>query len=119
MSGYEVEKHRLRAHADQLDGYREAWNRYVHKPLLGTDVTPDSLAFTDVGDEFWQEYEAILAEYTGYIGAAEDALAKAATGLIFTANTYGAAEEEIIAGLTKLENPETKNGSSIRDLLNP
>ncbi|MGH3387765.1 MAG: hypothetical protein ACRDOO_02680 [Actinomadura sp.] len=120
MSGYELEKSRLRAHADQLDNYREAWNKYVHKPLLGTETTPDPLAFTGVGDEFSQVYVSILTEYTDYASAAEDALAKAAAGLIFTANTYGRAEEEIIEGLAKLENPETKTKSgSIRELLNP
>lgn len=119
MSGYEVERHRLRAHADQLDDYNDAWNRRVARPLSGPETTPDSLAFTSAGADFWQEYSNIHAEYSGYIGGAGAALSAAATGLLFTAKTYGEAEEEVISEIHKLETPEVKSGGSIHDLLNP
>ncbi|KAB2373326.1 hypothetical protein [Actinomadura montaniterrae] len=99
MTGYEVEKRRLRAHADTLDELARVWKENFRYKLEGQEVAIPNENFTVAGEEVGTAYNECIFQVRSGLEQIEGAFAKGAESLEYAARTYGLAEEKVREGI--------------------
>jgi hypothetical protein len=124
LSGYEAERRKIQAHAEQIQDLADAWKTYVETPIIGPETSIDPIKFTEAGIDFAAAYESVYADYVYYLGQMREELIRTAAGLSLVARTYGETEAEVAAEIQKLESqpiavPPSPPTSGLRSLLDP